>query len=198
MPTLNRAVRFDVVLFPSQRTRDIVEGNAAGTLPAEFTGGISTTGVNNVREFVNGGGTLICFDQSCDFVIKQINLPIRNTLEGLRSSEFYCPGSIVSLDLDNRSPLSAGLPQTLPAYFVNSSAYATTDQNVRVIARYSKENVLRSGWLLGEDKLRGQIAVAEVAHGQGAVILFAFRPQHRGQAWATLPLLWNAISSKGK
>ena len=48
---------------------------------------------------------------------------------------------------------------------------------------------------LGEDKLRGQVALAEVAMGKGRVVLFGFRPQHRGQAWATLPLVWNVLSS---
>ncbi len=88
------------------------------------------------------------------------------------------------------------LPPTLPAYFINSSAFeAAADANVRVIARYAKENVLLSGWLLGEDKLRGQIALAEVGFGKGRVVVFGFRPQHRGQAWGTLPLIWNALSS---
>ena len=73
--------------------------------------------------------------------------------------------------------------RALPAYFINSSAFtAAADANVRVIARYAKENVLLSGWLLGEDKLRGQIALAEVGVGKGRVVLFGFRPQHRGQS----------------
>ena len=114
----------------------------------------------------------------------------------MRSSDFYCPGSIVALEVDNKQPIASTLPATLPAYFINSSAFsAAADANVRVLARYAKENVLLSGWLLGEDKLRGQIALAEVSVGKGRVVLFGFRPQHRGQAWATLPLIWNALSS---
>jgi hypothetical protein len=123
-------------------------------------------------------------------------LPLRNVLEGVRSSEFYCPGSILALDVDNKHPIAANVPASLPAYFTNSSAFtAAADANVRVVARYAKENVLRSGWLLGEDKLRGQIALAEVSLGKGRIVLFGFRPQHRGQAWGTLPLIWNALSS---
>jgi hypothetical protein len=88
------------------------------------------------------------------------------------------------------------LPSSVPAYFINSSAYtAATDANVRVIARYAKDNVLLSGWLLGEDRLNGQIALAEVSVGKGRIVLFGFRPQHRGQAWATLPFIWNALST---
>jgi hypothetical protein len=62
-----------------------------------------------------------------------------------------------------------------------------------VIARYAKEKVLRSGWLLGEDKIKDRVALAETSLGKGHVVLFAFRPQHRGQTWGTLPLIWNAI-----
>jgi hypothetical protein len=112
---------YDVVILPSQRTRDLVEGNAAGTVPAEFTGGMSDSGVSNLKEFVNSGGTMICFDQSCELVIKQFNLPLRNVLEGVRSSDFYCPGSIVSLELDTNHPVTATLPKNIPGYFINSS-----------------------------------------------------------------------------
>jgi len=188
--------KFDVVIFPSQSSAQILNGNAAGNFPAEYTGGITEAGIKNLKEFVNGGGMLICFDNACDMAIKEFNLPLRNTLEGVRSSEFYCPGSIVALEVDNKHPIAASLPATLPAYFINSSAFtAAPDANVRVIARYAKENVLLSGWLLGEDKLRGQIALAEVGVGRGRIVLFGFRPQHRGQTWATLPFIWNALST---
>ena len=188
--------KFDALILSSQQSNQIVNGNAAGTVPAEYTGGLAEAGLKNLKDFVSNGGMLICFDNSCDLAITQFNLPLRNVLEGVKSSEFYCPGSIVALDLDNRNPIAATLPATLPAYFINSSAFvAAADTNVRIVARYAKENVLLSGWLLGEDKLRGQIALAEVGVGKGRIVLFGFRPQHRGQSWATLPLIWNALSS---
>jgi len=190
--------KYDVIVLPSQRGREIIEGNAAGSLPEEYTGGIGETGVSNLKEFVNRGGTMLCFDASCQLPIEQFHLPIKNVLESLKSSEFYCPGSIVELELDNKNPITATLPTRLPGYFINSSACSTTDSRVRIVARYAKDNVLLSGWLLGEDKLRGQIALAEVPFGKGRVVLFAFRPQHRGQTWATLPLIWNSIATTSR
>ena len=188
--------KFDAISLPSQSSTQIITGNAAGTLPVEYTGGITETGVDNLKDFVSNGGMLICFDAACELAIKQFNLPLRNTLAGVRSAEFYSPGSIVTLEVDNKNPIAALLPETLPAYFINSSAFAAAaDANVRVIARYAKQNVLLSGWLLGEDKLQGQIALAEVSLGKGRVVLFGFRPQHRGQTWGTLPFIWNALSS---
>ena len=186
---------YDVIVLPSQRARDIVEGNAAGTYPAEFTGGITTAGTNNLKEFVSDGGTLICFDASCEFVIGQFKLPLRNVLENMKSADFYCPGSLLALEVDTTQPIARGMARSVDAYFINSSAFEATDSSVRVIARYAKEGVLRSGWLLGEEKIKGRIALAETKLGKGRVVLFGFRPQHRGQSWGTLPFIWNATAN---
>ena len=186
--------KYDVLLLPSQRSRNSADTESQ----TESSRGFGEQGTASMIDFVKEGGSLICFDGSCEIVIKQFNLPVKNVLEGLRSSEFYCPGSILSLELDSSNQINATLPSTLSAYFNNSSAFSSTDPSVRVVARYAKDNVLRSGWLLGEDKLRGQIALAEVPVGKGRVVLFAFRPQHRGQSWATLPLIWNTIATSVK
>ena len=185
---------YDVLLLPSQRAKDLLEGNATNSYPAEFTGGLSRIGLGNIQRFVEAGGTLICFDAACEVPIKEFHLPLTNVLTDLKSSEFYCPGSILALDVDNTHPVARGLGSKVDAYFASSSAFDTTDRSVRVVARYARESLLRSGWLLGEDKLRGRIALAEVSLGKGRVVVFGFRPQHRGQTWATFSFIWNAIA----
>jgi len=196
------ASRFDVIIVPSQRAKDIAEGNATGSYPADLTGGLTAVGVEKLRQFVVDGGTLVCFDAACEFAIKQYKLPLRNVLENVKSSDFYCPGSIVTLEVDSAQPLARGIGSEVSAYFINSAAFESTvpkqsdvasEMTVQVIARYAKQNVLRSGWLLGEDQLKGRIALAEVSVGKGRVVLFGFRPQHRGQTWATFPFIWNAL-----
>jgi hypothetical protein len=191
----NLRARYDVIILPSQRMRDIIEGNAPRSYPQELTGGITDAGVENLRHFVEEGGTLICFGASTELAIKRFNLPLRNVLENLRSSVFYGPGSILGLDVDTSHPVARGLPRDVNAYFINSAAFEVTDkERVRVVAHYASDNLLRSGWLLGEDKIRGKVALAEVSLGRGRVILFGFRPQHRGQTWGTFPFIFNSIS----
>ncbi len=191
----NLRARFDVIILPSQREKEIVEGNVAGSYPVEFTGGITLQGVEQLRRFVLEGGTLICFDASTELAIKRFKLPLRNVLEDLKTSEFYCPGSILKLDVNIKDTIAHGLREQTDAYFINSSAFEATDANaVRVIARYAAKDLLRSGWLLGERRIAGRIALAEVALGRGRVVLFGFRPQHRGQTWGTFPFIFNAIS----
>ena len=188
--------RFDVIVLPSMRMREIVEGNSRARYPAEYAGGIAEAGVESLRRFVEEGGTLVCFDASTELAIKRFNLPLRNVLEDVKSSDFYCPGSILRLAVDTGHPLARGLAREVDAYFINSSAFEATDADggrVRVVARYGERDVLRSGWLLGEKYLAGKIALAEVPVGRGRVVLFGFRPQHRGQTWATFPFIWNAL-----
>ncbi|HEY0546660.1 MAG TPA: hypothetical protein VGC91_14880 [Pyrinomonadaceae bacterium] len=105
--------------------------------------------------------------------------------------------TVIRLDVKTEEPLARGLPEHVDAYFINSSAFEATDpKSVRVIARYAEKDTLRSGWLLGESRLAGRIALAEVSLGKGRVVLFGFRPQHRGQTWGTFPFIFNAIMAE--
>ncbi len=202
----DRAVRsgnlralYDAVILPSQRAGEILEGNNSEKYPPEFTGGLTEAGMGNLRRFVEEGGTLICFDAATELAIKHFDLPLRNVLDGVKSSEFYAPGSILKIEVDTSHPLARGLEREVDAYFINSRAFEITDPGrVRVVARYAGRDVLRSGWLLGERFIAGKVALAEVPLGRGRVILFGFRPQHRGQTWATFPFIFNAIASAGE
>ena len=194
--------RFDAIVLPSDRTREPADRDEQ----IEGGRGISDAGFKNLARFVDDGGTLICFDGSCGELIKRWKLPLRNVLEGARSSDFYCPGSILALNVDTTNPIARTMSPEVDAYFINSSAFEITNTPqtvfdapprslpVRIIARYARENVLRSGWLLGEEKIRDRIALAEIDDGKGRIVLFSFRPQHRGQTWGTLPFIWNAIN----
>jgi hypothetical protein len=187
--------KYDVIILPSQRMREIIDGNSPDRYPAEYAGGMTEKGVENLRRFVEDGGVLICFDAATELAIKRFDLPVRNALEGLRSSEFYCPGSILALDVDTNHPMAKGLPPRVDAYFINSAAFDVMDQRrARIVARYAAQNVLRSGWLLGEKHIQGKAALVEVTMGRGRIVLFGFRPQHRGQTWGTFPFIFNALA----
>jgi hypothetical protein len=184
----------EAIILPSQSENEIVNGLRQGTYPDEYTGGITEKGVENLKKFVENGGRLICFDDSCSMIIKRFNLPIKNVLSGLKRSEFYCPGSILNLEVDKTNPLTKGVGKNISAYFTNSSAYEIADETkVKSIAKYASKDALLSGWLLGEKFLNGKTALAETNYGKGKIILFAFRPQHRGQSWATFNLIFNGL-----
>lgn len=184
----------DVIVLAADNENTIVRGLSAERYPAEFAGGIGEEGVENLKKFVENGGKLVCFDDSCELAIKRFALPVRNVLAGLRRNEFYNPGSVVKLNVDRRHPLAAGMPEETPAYFTTSSAFdIAADARVSVVARYAEKDALMSGWMLGERLINGKPALVEVPFGKGKVIMFAFRPQHRGQSWATFPFIFNSL-----
>ncbi len=187
-------LNYDAIILPSDSENSIVKGLSAERYPAEFAGGIGEAGVENLKKYVENGGKLICFDDSCEMVIKRFNLPMKNALDGLKRSEFYDPGSVVKLEVDTKNPLAKGLKEETPAYFTNSSAYEITDASkVNLIAKYAAKDSLLSGWTLGEKYMDGKTALAEASYGKGKIVLFAFRPQHRGQSWGTFPFIFNAL-----
>ena len=61
------------------------------------------------------------------------------------------------------------------------------------VATYSDNILLLSGWILGDDWLRGRTAICEVACGEGQMVLLGFRVQHRGQPHGTFKFLFNSI-----
>jgi len=192
----NLRAGFDTIILPDMSLKEIVEGRASGTYPAGYTGGVGEAGVRALREFVEASGTLVCFDSATELPLKRFGLPLRNVLEGVKSSEFYCPGSILAVDVDAAHPIARGLSRRASVYFTNSAAFEVLDsERVRVVARYAEKDVLQSGWLLGEKYLAGKAALAEVSLGRGRVVLFGFRPQHRGQTWGTFPFIFNAVQS---
>jgi hypothetical protein len=186
----------DAIILAADSENTIVNGLSAERYPAEFAGGIGEAGAENLRKFVENGGRLICFDDSCAMVIKRFGLPIKNVVDGVRRNEFYNPGSIVKLQVDTKHPLSRGLLEETPAYFSTSSAFEISDPSrVKTVARYAEKDALMSGWMLGEKYISGKTALAEATYGKGKIILFAFRPQHRGQTFATFPFIFNAIAN---
>ena len=186
----------DVIVLAADSENTIMNGLNAERYPAEVAGGIGEAGAENLRKFVENGGRLVCFDDSCGFVIKRFGLPIKNVVAGVRRNEFYNPGSIVKLQVDTKHPLSRGLLEETPAYFSTSSAFEVTDPtNVATVARYAEKDSLLSGWMLGEKFINGKTALAEASYGKGKIVLFAFRPQHRGQSFATFPFIFNALAN---
>jgi hypothetical protein len=184
----------DVIILPADSENTIVNGLSAERYPPEFAGGVGDAGIENLKKFVDGGGKLICFDDSCELVIKRLGLPLKNVLAGLPRNQFYNPGSIVKLNVDTRHAYARGMLEETPAYFITSSAFEiAADARVSRIARYAEKDALISGWMLGEKLLNGKTALAEVTYGKGKIVLFGFRPQHRGQTFGTFPFIFNAL-----
>jgi hypothetical protein len=185
---------FDVIVLPGIAAQRLVEGNRRGSLPDEYAGGLGEAGVAALKAFVEEGGTVICLDGSAQLAIDALALPVKDVTRGLPPERFFCPGSIVRLDVDTSQPLGFGMLEQNAAFFSYSSAYdVTAGPGVRVIARYGVKDILLSGWLEGEQEIAGRPAVVDVKAGLGHAVLIGFRAQHRAQSLTTFRLLFNAL-----
>ncbi|MEJ7609217.1 MAG: M14 family metallopeptidase, partial [Bryobacteraceae bacterium] len=212
--------RQDVIIVASQPMASILHGHKlhepgrrragsgdTGALQRpEYTGGIALGGAASLQTFVRDGGTLITFDEAGDLPIQLFPLPVRNVLVRApgetSATAYFCPGSILRINMDSSHPVSSGVPANAYAFQIGGQAYEVTlapeynkgDRAVKTIARYAAKNVLASGWLTGEHAIAGRAAVVEAPYGKGRVVLFGFRPQFRGQTYGTIKLLLNAIN----
>jgi hypothetical protein len=195
--------RFDAIVLPDQSAAQIRDGNAAGSLPEEYTGGLGPEGGKALKAFVQEGGTLVALDSATAYVVAELRLLVKDALAGLGPAaaddddaapgpaEFYSPGAILETRVEGGSPLGHGLAAATPVWFESSPAFDV--KSGRVVLRYPHQNPLLSGWLLGEQHLRGKAALVDVSVGRGRVVLFGFRPQYRAQSWATYVPLLNAL-----
>ncbi len=105
----NLRLRFDVIVLPDQDADSILNGYRRGNIHPDYVGGITQQGLENLKEFVEEGGTLICNQSSTDLAIDSFYLPVRNILKDNKPEEFFCPGSIVKMDFDTDHPLAFGM-----------------------------------------------------------------------------------------
>ena len=189
--------KYDVIIFASQSRNSIMNGNRGSSVRAEYRGGVGAEGVAALKEFVRAGGTLVTLDNAADFAIDELGLPVRNVLRGVPSAEFFCPGAVLSILVDNRHPLGFGMPAETSGYFRSSPAFELsagfTASSPRAVVRYPATNALQSGWIGGPQHLYNAVGAADVSYGDGRVVLLGFPVQFRAQPHATFKLLFNAI-----
>lgn len=204
---------YDVIVLPDATYNRMLTGLNTRAAPPEYTGGMTPKGVSNLYEFVENGGTLVALDSATELPIVDFGLPLNEVTANRPESEFFVPGTLLALEVDPSHPLGYGMPSRVAAFFSRSPAFSLEDNSqdrgsddqmkldqsdgITVVARYPETDLLRSGWILGEQFLASQAAVVEARVGKGKVILLGFRTQHRGQPHATFKLLFNALYRGG-
>jgi hypothetical protein len=199
---------FDAIILPDVSKEVIATGRPRAEegamryeedMPSEYRGGLGSEGLDALKKFVEGGGTLIAFASSSDYVIENFNVPVRNALARVRPEEFSVPGSLVRLRVRPDHPVTRGLPSDVAAFIDEGIAFETTmpaaDMERWVLAMYPENprDILLSGWIQGEDRLTNKAAAVAFTYGKGKIVLLGFRPQNRGQTHGTFPFVFNSI-----
>jgi len=187
---------YDAIVIPDVAERQILDGHRPGTIPERYAGGLGEQGTQELRDFVNDGGTLITFNNASLYAINQFKLPVENALAGLNPSQFFCSGCLLKVHVEaSKNSLTAGLKSDTIVMFERGPAFNTkTGFKGAVLARYpSQRSALASGYLAGPEKLEGKAAAVAADYGKGRVILLGFKPQWRGQSHSAYKFFFNAF-----
>jgi hypothetical protein len=187
--------RIDVLILPDMRRQQLMEGFREGIVPGQYAGGLGEEGLDNLREFVRRGGTLIAFNQTAATLVPLLSLPVKDVLDGLKSDKFFCSGALLRVELSGDRPVTWGLPSEPIVMFEEGPAFITQPGfHGAVLARYPKDsNPLESGLLLHPEAIEDKIAALELPYGSGRIFLYGFKPQWRGQSHGTYKFFMNAL-----
>ena len=201
--------KFDVIIIPDMSGDLIKTGKYSGEnerfnrpKPPEYSGGIEKEGVDKLKKFVEeDGGFVIAIGSACNFAIEDLGLKVSNVLKNVKSDDHYCPGSLLAMKTDNTKPIAYGMENEFIGYQQSSISFTTSppfgQYDRDVIVRYPDKNILKSGFLIGEEYLYRTSPLVDIKQKNGHVILFGFKPQNRHQTFGTFKLLFNAIHYGG-
>ena len=200
--------RYDVVILTDDAVLDARDrSDGAADIPPEYrrtTGTLtSARSLPQLRQFVEAGGTVIASGRSTA-IASELGLPVTNALvetrgDGVRplnSDQYYVPGSVLRVSVDNTIPLAYGFEPQVDLFFDNSPVFrlgAGGANTATRVAWFSSAAPLRSGWAWGQKYLENGVAVADGKLGRGRVLISGPEITFRAQSHATFKFLFNAI-----
>ncbi len=191
------ADKVDVLVVPDL-TRDIMVDGMRGQkwmdpkiYEPRYRRGVENKGTREILRFLDQGGTVVTLNRACEYAVKELWADAELSLEGLGEKEFYCPGSLLRVLVDDTHPIGYGYSREEAVMFLHSPVFDVKEGST--VAWYPEADPLVSGWILGEKHVRGKAAVAEVPAGDGTIILIGCSPHFRNQNRATFKLLFNSL-----
>lgn len=187
--------QFDAIVVPEMSSMQLLRGWQSASVRPEHRGGLEDTGVLALKGFLRAGGTVVTLGNSAEFAIDYLDVPAVVAARSDDVDSTFIPGSLLRVRLEPSHPVTYGMPEDVDAMHTLNNGYTPGRgaDELRAIARYADDGLLRSGYAIGENRLKGLLAAFEMPLGQGRVIVLGFRPQHRGQTWGTFKLLFNAL-----
>ncbi len=198
------AQSFDVLVIPNVSGATLDDGRAAGSVFADFAGGLAPEGAVAIEEFVRGGGTLVTLGSASEWAAKLFEFPLVDvTKEKVKdvANEFACPGSVLRA-IPEDSLYAAGLPDSVAVFFDAASAWRVEPKKddkreFKTLLRFAPTQLLLSGWIRSPATIEQQSAWVRATHGDGTVHLFSFSPHFRSWSQQAFQLLYRAILLDG-
>ncbi|HEX9581264.1 MAG TPA: M14 metallopeptidase family protein [Gemmatimonadales bacterium] len=220
-PTLDAgrlATKYDVLIFPtdampSDQQNEFAQFFGRGpdpmSVPEEYRlrlGSVTADKtIPQLRQFMDDGGTIITIGTSISLG-QRVGLAVGDQLadgsgKHLPREQFYVPGSVLQVRVDNTRPVAWGVPERVDVFFDNSPVMKflpqASEQGVERVAWFESDAPLRSGWAWGQPHLKGGVAMAEATVGKGRLYMFGPEILNRAQPHGTFKFFFNGIYLAG-
>jgi len=180
---------YHVIVIPSQSTNAIRQGLPAA-YPEALRGGLGDKGIEKLKDYVGAGNVLLLLGTASELAAS-LGLEAVNRVAELPPSDFYVPGSLLAVEVNNLHPIAYGMPGRAAVMFDDQPVLSL--KRALAIARFPGQEILLGGWLTGERHLRSGAALTEVKLGRGYVVAAGFRPHFRAQMRSTYKFLFNTL-----
>jgi hypothetical protein len=149
-------------------------------------------GWKKLQQFVKQGGTLLAIGSSAATAKELLDLPIEPALPTDRSV-FATGGSLLNHEFDTSDMVAWGMPEEWPVWLYNTQAWKPTGKKADVVSTYPESDVLASGYLKGEDHIKGTANVVSFDIGKGKVVTYGSEITFRSLPRSSFNLLYNAV-----
>jgi hypothetical protein len=184
-------------------------GPDAASLPAEWrraVGNISAeTTIPQIKRFAENGGMVITIGSSTNLA-GHLGLAVSDHLvertpegedRGLSRSQFYVPGSLLEVAVDNTQPATVGMTDRAIVMFDNSPTFRLAPdavaKGITPLMWFDTPTPLRSGWAWGQNYLEGGVAAMDAKIGRGTVRLIGPEALFRAQPHGTFKIVFNGL-----
>ena len=211
----NLRALYDVILIPSQgrssknivydipmrgkplpytKTAETPFLGAYGSSP-DIRGGMGLSGLEELRKFVEAGGTLITLGEASALPAEFGLVPEINVTRP--SKAFYAPGPIVNAKVEKpANPIFYGYTDTvMPVRWASTALLSVPNiykSDVLMEFPGGEKNVL-SGFMNGAEEVHNRPAIVDMPVGDGQVLMFATNPIYRWQNFGEYRMLYNAL-----
>jgi len=150
---------------------------------------LGADGVDALVEWVADGGRYVGYKYGGALLARRIRI----TDAVFRNSPYSIEGTLIRVNVDPDSPLSAGVGRDVWVMFSSDDTIAIDPAYAPM--RYPPERSFdTSGLALHTHRLAGQPAAVDQPFGRGRVVLFPYDVNFRGITTGTQRVLWNAIT----
>lgn len=203
VPSQGRSAKnfvFDIPMtgkpLPYTKTAEFPTQGVYGSSP-DIRGGMGLAGLDELRKFVEAGGTLITLGDSSAVPGE---FGITPQVEVSRTSKaFYAPGPIVTAKIVKpANPIFYGYTEPTTTVRWASTALLSLpirDQNNVLMSFPGGDKAVQSGLMVGASEVKDRPAIVDLPVGQGQVLMFTTNPIYRWQNFGEYRMLYNALFS---